>query len=121
MSRVRIYIDEDAMQRALVVALRARRIDVQSALDAGMINRGDEDHLRWSTKEERVLYSFNLSDYAVLHNRWLARGEVRWGIVLAPQQRYPVGEQLRRLLHLVNRRTALEMRQRLEFLSAWGR
>src|SRR5258708_8194964 len=102
MSRVRIYIDEDAMQRALVVALRARRIDVQSALEAGMINRGDEDHLRWSTKEERVLYSFNLSDYAVLHDRWLARGEGHCGIVLAPQQLYPAGEQLRRMLLLVN-------------------
>jgi hypothetical protein len=28
MSRIRLYFDEDAMQHALVVALRARRVDV---------------------------------------------------------------------------------------------
>jgi hypothetical protein len=36
MSRIRLYFDEDAMQRALVVALRARRIDVLTASDSGM-------------------------------------------------------------------------------------
>jgi len=33
------------MRRALVFSLRARNVDVLTALEAGMINRSDEDHL----------------------------------------------------------------------------
>jgi hypothetical protein len=120
MTRIRLYLDEDAMQHGLVIALRARRVDVLTASDAGMINKWDEDHLRWAAREARVLYSFNIADYCSLHGQWLARGEPHSGIILAPQQRYSVGEQLRRLLHLLSKRTAAEMRDRLEYLSAWG-
>lgn len=120
MTRIRWYLDEDSMQQGLVTALRARRVDILTASDAGMINKSDEDHLRWATREERVLYSFNIADYCSLHRQWLARGETHSGIVLAPQQRYSVGEQLRRLLHLLSKRTAAEMRCRLEYLSVWG-
>ena len=41
MSRIRLYFDEDAMQNALVVALRARHIDVLSASDCGMVGRSE--------------------------------------------------------------------------------
>jgi hypothetical protein len=36
------------------------------------------------------------------------------------QQRYSVGEQMRRLLRLIKTLTAEEMRNRIEFLSAWS-
>jgi hypothetical protein len=42
------------------------------------------------------------------------------GIILARQQQYSVGEHLRRLLRLIAHRTAEEMQNRVEFLSAWG-
>jgi hypothetical protein len=45
MSRIRLYLDEDAMQNVLVVALRARRVDVLTASDCGMVGRSDDDHL----------------------------------------------------------------------------
>ena len=35
---------------------------VLTASDAGMINKQDEDHLRWATREGRVLCSFNIAD-----------------------------------------------------------
>jgi len=54
MSRIRLYFDEDAMQHALVVALRARRVDVLTASDCAMINRGDEDHLRHASNDTRA-------------------------------------------------------------------
>lgn len=85
------------MRQGLVVALRARRVDVLTAAGAGMIDNDDEDHLCFAAGGERVLYSFNMADYCSLHRQWLAQGEVHSGIVLAPQQRYAVGEQLRRL------------------------
>jgi hypothetical protein len=43
-----------------------------------------------------VLYSFNIRDYSVLHEQWIASGREHSGIILASQQRYSIGEQLRR-------------------------
>ena len=47
-------------------------------------------------------------------------GQSHAGIILAVQQRYSVGEQMRRLLRLTSTLTAEEMRNRVEFLSSWG-
>jgi hypothetical protein len=38
---LRLYIDEDAMDKDLARALRARRVDVLTARDAGLIERDD--------------------------------------------------------------------------------
>jgi hypothetical protein len=43
--KIRLYVDEDSMRHALVEALRARGVDVLTALEAGMIERKDEEHL----------------------------------------------------------------------------
>jgi hypothetical protein len=119
MSRIRLYFDEDAMQQGLITALRARRVAVVTALDAGMANKPDEEHLARASRDGRVLYSFNIADYCSLHEKWLAAGRLHSGIVLAHQQRFSLGEQLRRLLYLLNRKSAEEMRCRLEYLSNW--
>ena len=108
------------MQSALVVALRARHVDVVTASDCKMINRSDEEHLRYANADGRVLYSFNIRDFSSLHEKWIANGHAHGGIILARQQRYSVGEQLRRLLQLLNRRSAAKMQSRLEYLSTWG-
>lgn len=41
------------------------------------------------------------------------------GIILANQQQYSVGEQMRRILRLIAAKSAEEMRDWVEFLSAW--
>ncbi len=46
-------------------------------------------------------------------------GRMHAGIIVAQQQRYSVGEELRRIMRLVGSRTAEEMTNRLEFISAW--
>lgn len=47
--KIRLYIDEDSMSHALVRALRARGVDVTTALDEAMIERSDVDHLNYAT------------------------------------------------------------------------
>lgn len=84
-----------------------------------MIARPDEDHLRYAAREKRALYSFNVVDFCRLHNHTLGQGQEHAGIVLAQQQRYSVGEQLRRLLTLIGNRSVEEMHNRVEFLSSW--
>jgi hypothetical protein len=87
MSQPRLYLDEDAMRRSLAFGLRARNVDVLSA-DAGMIHRPDEDHRATARDSERVLYTFNVSDYGVLHQAWMEQGRFHAGIIVAAQQRY---------------------------------
>jgi len=107
------------MRRSLVFGLRARNVDVLTASEAGMINHGDPDQLAAASADRRVLFTFNVADYCVLHQSWMAQQRSHAGIVVARQQRYPVGEQLRRLMRLIGSITAEEMRNRIEFLSAW--
>jgi hypothetical protein len=95
-------------------------VDVLTALDAGMIERSDEGHLEYATKEGRVLYSFNVRDFYGLHQEYLAGGKSLAGIILGRQQRYSAGEQMRRLLKLIATKSAEEMKNHVEFLSAWG-
>ncbi len=118
--KIRFYFDEDAMDKALVRALRARAVDVETANEAGMIHREDRDHLRYATSQSRVLYTFNMGHFCAIHSEFLADGIPQAGIVVSRQQQYSVGDQMRRLLNLSHHKNAEEMRNRLEFLSDWA-
>lgn len=108
------------MRRSLMRALRARGVDVITALDAEMIERKDVEHLNYATGQGRVLCSFNVGDFCRLHNDCVAQGKSHAGIILMRQQYYSVGEQMRRLLNLMASKSADEMKNWVEFLSAWG-
>ena len=117
---IRLYLDEDSMDRDLVRALRGKRVDVLTAAEAGLVQRPDPAHLEFASANNRVLYSSNIADFCRLHSQYAATGKTHGGIILAPQQRYSVGERLRRLRCLMATRTSLDMLNRLEFLSSWG-
>ena len=116
---LRLYLDEDAMRHSLVYALRARGIDVLTALEAGMIECDDRTHLEYATEQGRVLCTFNVGDFYRLHREYVALGRRHTGIILMQQQSYSVGKVLRRLLRLIASKSADEMTW-VEFLSAWG-
>ena len=120
MSQVRLYLDEDSMRRSLAFGLRARNVDVLTAAEAGMINRQDGDHLIAASAGARVLFTYNTSDYCALHQSWMSLERPHAGIIVAPQQQYSVGEELRRIMRLISRRPAERMQNRLEFLSSWA-
>lgn len=107
------------MDQALVRALRVRGIDVTTALEENMIEREDEEHLDYATQQDRVLFSFNRKDFYRLHTEFLEQNKGHMGIILANQQQYSVGEQMRRILRLSAAKTGEEMKNRVEFLSAW--
>jgi hypothetical protein len=117
---IKIYIDEDAAHRALVNGLRSRGVTVLTALDASLTGKPDEEQLAFATERECVLYSHNASDFHRLHAEWIGAGREHSGIILAPQQRYSVGEQLRRILRIRSTASLDSMRNRLEFLGNWG-
>ena len=120
MNHIEIYIDEDAMDSDLVAVLRSRGVTVITALDAGLVGRSDDEQLAFATDHGCVLYTFNVSDFYRLHTENLAAGREHAGMILAPQQKFSVGEQLRRILHLRAATTMEGIRSQVEFLSNWG-
>ena len=117
--RVRLYFDEDSARHTLARELRVRGSDVVTAPEAGMAGRLDEEQLEWSTLNGRALYSFNRADFYRLHTAWLNGHRSHAGIILS-RQNLSLGEQMRRLLRLINKLSADEMTDRIEFLSAWA-
>ena len=120
MSPIEIYIDEDAMDSDLVAALRSRGVTVITPLDAGLTGKSDDEQLAFAVEHGCVLYTFNVSDFYRLHTAWVGAGREHGGMILAPQQRFSVGEQLRRILRLRAATTTVRMRNKVEFLGNWG-
>ena len=118
MGLIKIYIDEDAARKGLVNALRTRGVTVLTALEAGLTELSDEQQLAYATEREYVLYSHNASDFYRLHTG-AGAGREHAGMILAPQQRFSIGEQLRRILHIRAVVSAEHMRSRIEFLTSW--
>jgi uncharacterized protein DUF5615 len=113
---IRLYIDEDAMSRALVRGLRSRGIDVTTVNEEEMAGQGDTTQLEYALQKERVFYTFNVGDFCRLHREYLTRGKSHSGIIVVNRQRYTIGEQLRFLLNLAKTKSADEMRNQLVFL-----
>jgi hypothetical protein len=118
-SRIRLYVDEDAMDSGLVRGLRHKGFDVLTAAKAGMLQRTDEDHLRFATSVDHVLYSFNVGDYQGIHSQWMATGRTHAGLILAHQKRYSVREQIRRITRLADALAEESFVNRIEFLGFW--
>ena len=120
MGPFKIYIDEDAMDSDLVSALRSRGVEVVTVLDAGLTEKSDEEQLTFAVERGCVLYTFNVSDFYRLHAQWTNAGREHAGMIPAPQQRFSVGEQLRRILRLRASTSIASMRNQVQFLSNWG-
>lgn len=67
-----------------------------------------------------VLYTFNVANYCILPQSWVSPERLHAGIIVSPQQRYPVGQELRLLMRLASGSLAEEMRNRIEFLPRWS-
>jgi hypothetical protein len=113
---IRLYVDEDAMARALLQCLRARGVDVLTVLEAGLVGADDKQQLEYSVSSGRTLYTFNVADFCHLHKEFIAAGRTHAGIIVLNRQRYSVGEQQRRLLRLVDSTTAEAIVNSLTFL-----
>ena len=58
----------------------------------------------------------NVKDFARLHHEYLEAEKAHAGIVTIPDQRYSIGEKIRRLAHVLGTVEAEQMRNRMEFL-----
>jgi hypothetical protein len=65
---MRLYADED-VELAIVDGLRAAH-DVVAVVETPYRRRSDAWHLKRASDEERILITFNVSDYRFLHRVW---------------------------------------------------
>ncbi len=106
---VRLYFDRHIMTR-LAVDLRGRGYDVLTTEAAGKDTAADEEQLAFATAENRAILTFNIRDFAPLHQAWQAAGRSHGGIIVSQQlgsRQY--GVLLQRMLRLLNHFTAEEM------------
>jgi hypothetical protein len=114
---IRLYLDEDAQRTSLVRALRARQIDLLTANEAGKIGISDAEQLAFAVSHRRTVFTFNRGDFVRLHTEYLQRGQHHWGVIVSDQ--LEISTVIRRLLRLLDGRTAEDMQDWLEFLSNW--
>jgi hypothetical protein len=116
MAAIRFFTDED-VYGAIAAALRRTKIDVSSTPEVGRRGQSDESQLEWASAEGRVFFTFNVAHFAELHAIWLRQGRHHAGIVVSSQR--PIGDVVRRLLHLSGELDAKSMCNRLEYLGDW--
>ena len=116
MSLIRLYLDEDSMNRALLMALRQRDIDVTTVSEVKREGFSDEDQLLWAGQDNRVICTYNVRDFSKLHQQFLAETRFHAGILLMHQD-FSIGERLYGLSVLVASVTAEDMSNQITFLS----
>ncbi len=95
----------------------AQGFDAVSTPEAGRLGESDDSQLDWAIAENRSLVTFNVAHFVGLHSALLNAGQHHAGIIVSSQR--PIGDILRRLLHLGNTLDADAMADRLVFLSVW--
>ena len=109
----RLYLDEDA-HKGVAAALRLRYFEAVNVHETGAWGLTDAEQLALAADQQRALFTFDTVDFLLLHQAWLAAGRPHWGIIVCEQ--LTVGEATRRLLHLLNRVMADEMRNQVYWL-----
>ena len=106
---VKLYLDRHVMTR-LAVDLRGRGFDVLTTEEAGKDTASDEEQLAFATAASRAILTFNIRDFAPLHEAWQAAERPHAGIIVSRQlgsREY--GLLLPRMLRLLNHFTAEDM------------
>jgi hypothetical protein len=117
--QLRFHLDEDTEEHALVRALRQRGLDVTTTAQMRLTASSDCEQLIWTSNQGRILVTHNVADFCQLHQTLLRNGEHHCGILIIEQQRFSVGEIMRRITRLASTLNPDQMRDRIEFLSHW--
>jgi len=112
----RLYFDEDADAR-LAEALRQRGYDVETTVEAGLLEASDEEQLAYAVSQQRALVTHNIKHFPQEHARWIEASRKHWGIIILVGHS-AAGTWLRRMENLLNRFSAEELQNQLLFLGA---
>lgn len=118
MNPIRLFIDEDAMDQRFIQAVKSRGVDIMTVRDVQTLGYSDEEQLAFASRMGRALYTFNVGDFCQLHNLYMNQQKEHTGIIISSQD-YSVGEQMRRVLRLMESMDAEAIVNQLVFLSCY--
>ena len=116
--RLSFYLDDDSASRTVVRELKRLGFNVRTPDEAGRRGVPDEQHLEFSAMEGHALVTGNQADFVRLHWEWIESGRHHAGIIIA-RQTMGLGQLVQLLARLGELVDAEQMRDNLEFLSAW--
>lgn len=111
--RIRLYLDCH-IKAQLAEDLTDRDYDVLTTETAGRKTASDREQLAFAISEQRAIVTFNIRDFAPLHQEWAQKGQKHAGIIVSQQlggRQY--GVLLSRMLRLLEQRTADELQNAL--------
>jgi len=111
---MRLYTNE-SVPVAVAEGLKRRGVDVFTVRDAGNLGLSDEAQLAFAHSQGAVIFTHDDDFLKIAHN-WLAAGHDHNGIIYVHQQRFGLGEIVRRLKLLNELLTQAEMLNHVEFL-----
>ena len=86
---MRLYLDDDCLNRILIRLLRALGHDVRLPADVGLSGALDASHLRLAIREQRSLITRNYEDFEALHNLILEVHGHHFGIMVILKDNNP--------------------------------
>ena len=107
----KVYTDE-GVHNAIIRGLRLHGVDVLTAPEADMQGKDDVEHLELAKRLQRALFTRDV-DYLVLSKTNLDHA----GIIYARQDQ-PIGQCIRRILHLWNTMMTEDIAGRVIYLSS---
>jgi predicted nuclease of predicted toxin-antitoxin system len=94
----------------LAADLRGQGFDVVRTEEAGQDEASDEEQLDYAASHGRAILTFNIRDFAPLHESWQSAGRPHAGMIVSQQlgsRQYHL--LLQRMLRLLNHFSAEEM------------
>lgn len=110
----KLHLNEHLSPR-LAEQLRRHGFDVTSSQTSEMLSRTDREQLEHTSAEQRAILTFNIEDFAALHDEFMAEGKEHWGIIFSTRE--SIGVLLHRLLRLLNSVSADELRNQIRWLN----
>lgn len=111
--KIKLFLDED-VHATLAHSLSQRGFDAVHAQGLERTGLADDEQLAYAVRQRRCLFSFNVRDFVLLHNRYVENNRNHYGIIVSKQ--LPLGVTLNKLLRLLNQHSQNSMRNRIEFL-----
>lgn len=110
----RLPLNENLSPR-LAEQLRKHGFDVTTSHEMNMLAVPDDAQLIFAAAAHRAIVSFNVRDFAPLHDQYQAIGQTHWGMIFSTQE--PINILFQRLLRLLNSITAEELKNQIRWLN----
>ena len=115
-NKIRLFLDED-VHPDLALVLRKMGFDAVSTVETGRKGETDLSQLQFAVSGKRTIITFNVKDFVLLYNQIYSEGKKHSGIIVSSQLNFK--ETLKRLLKLLNHKSAKDIENTIEFLNSW--